>query len=95
MVSNRLEVHVPIMLALDHDDIAEVRAGAFATRAEALKVLDHWRALGHMSPMAIRTLPVWGTAAEWIAAGAVPASGALQDDDEAARLAERRGVAAV
>jgi hypothetical protein len=74
-VSNRLEVHVPIRLAIDHDGIGEVRAGAFATKWEAQQVLEHWRSLGYTSPMAIRTLPVWGTAAEWIAAGAVAASG--------------------
>lgn len=80
-MSNRLEVHVPLRLAIEHDGIAEVRAGAFATHAEAVKVLDHWRALDYTCPMAIRTLPVWGTAAEWIEAGAVPASGLSQDDD--------------
>ena len=80
-MSERLEVHVPLRLAIEHDGIAEVRAGAFATHAEAVKVLDHWRALGYTCPMAIRTLPVWGTAAEWIEAGAVPASGVPQGDD--------------
>lgn len=74
-MSERLEVHVPIRLAIEHTDVAEVRAGAFATKAEAQKVLDYWRAVGHTSPMAIRTLPVWGTADEWIAAGAIAASG--------------------
>lgn len=74
-MSEQLEIHVPIRLVFDDDDVTEVRAGAFPTRAEAERVLEHWRADGHRSPMAVRTLPVWGTAAEWIAAGAVPASG--------------------
>ena len=94
-MSNQLEVHVPIRLVVDHDDIAEVRAGAFATRDEAAKVLDHWRGLGYTSPMGIRTLPVWGTAAEWILAGAVPASGAPENDDDTTLLPVQQGAAAV
>lgn len=74
-MSKQLEVHVPIRLMFEGDEISEVRAGAFATREEAEQVLEHWRAAGHTDPMGIRTLPVWGTAAAWIAAGAVPASG--------------------
>lgn len=74
-MSDQLEVHVPLRLDFEGSDAVEVRAGAFATREEAEKVLEHWRALGSRSPMGVRTLPVWGTAAEWIAAGAVPASG--------------------
>ncbi|MEV5001694.1 hypothetical protein [Nocardioides sp. LML1-1-1.1] len=74
-MSDQLEIHVPIRLVLDGDDVGEVRAGAFASREEAERVLEHWRAAGHRSPMGVRILPVWGTAADWIAAGAVPASG--------------------
>ncbi|MBM7519689.1 hypothetical protein [Nocardioides nitrophenolicus] len=78
-MSNRLYVHVPIRLLIDHDDVSEIRAGAFATKQEAQQVLEHWRAEGHTSPMGIRSLPIWGTAAEWIAAGAIPASGVPDD----------------
>ena len=73
--SDRIEVHVPIRLAIEKTDIAEVRAGAFATRAEAQLVLEYWRSIGHTRPMAIRSLPGYATADEWIAAGAVAANG--------------------
>lgn len=74
-MSHEIHVHVPIRLEFEGDDVSEVRAGAFATREEAENVLEYWREAGHRSPMGVRTLPVWGTAADWIAAGAVPASG--------------------
>ena len=48
---------------------------AFATHEEAEKVLDYWRSHSHNSPMAIRTLPVYATATEWAAAGAVDPNG--------------------
>ena len=67
MTPGRLQIHVPIRLALKGADLREVRAGAFATYAEAVKVLDHWRTLGYTDPMAIRTLPVYGSVEEWLA----------------------------
>lgn len=74
-MSNPMQVYVPIRLAITQSEVAEVRAGAFATRHEALAVLEHWRRTGHAAPMAVQSLSVWGSAAEWIAADGTTADG--------------------
>ena len=79
-----LMVYVPIRLVITRSEVDEVRAGAFATRQEALAVLEHWRLTGHTAPMAVRSLPVWASATEWITGGAPAASGDpdLEETDE-------------
>lgn len=66
-MSTPLMVYVPVRLAITQSEVAEVRAGAFATRQEALDVLEHWRRTGHAAPMAVHSMSVWASAAEWIA----------------------------
>lgn len=68
-------MYVPVRLAITQSEVAEVRAGAFATRQEALDVLEHWRRTGHATPMAVQSMSVWGSAAEWIASDVTTASG--------------------
>lgn len=74
-MSTPLQVYVPVRLAITQSEVEEVRAGAFATRQEALDVLEHWRRTGHTAPMAVQSMPVWGSAAEWMATEGTTASG--------------------
>jgi hypothetical protein len=57
-------MYEPVLLRDDEDAIVH-QAGAFATEAEAQKVLDVWRAEGRQEPMAVNLVHVYDSAQEW------------------------------
>jgi hypothetical protein len=56
-------LYEPVLLG--NDDVVFYQAGAFSTEAEALKVLEVWRAEGRREAMALNLVTLYETAEEW------------------------------